>query len=284
MRRFVPPEAHSMTCNDRVTTRLPKRTAHAAVALLTLALAGCASTGAASSAEPRARNHDPIEGFNRGVYKFNDAIDTHALRPVAVAYRDHTPRWLQTGVGNFFQNLFYPTTIGNQFLQGKFKEGGQDVARFVINTTLGWGGVLDVASGARLPVHDEDSGQTLGKWGVPPGPYLVIPLLGPATLRDTPARVADTYLQPFRWYNADNERWFSLALSLVDKRASLLPLDRLIDEAYDPYAFIRDAYLQRREYAVHDGNPPTDAADDDLDWAEEALREDEAAAEEAEPK
>jgi phospholipid-binding lipoprotein MlaA len=273
-----------MTRSDRVATRRPTGIALAAVALLTLALAGCASTGAASSDEPRPKNRDPAERVNRDMYKLNDAIDTHALRPVAVAYRDHTPRWLQTGVSNFFQNLFYPTTIGNQFLQGKFKEGSQDIARFVINSTLGWGGVLDVASGAKLPVHDEDSGQTLGKWGVPPGPYLVIPMLGPATLRDLPARVADTYTQPFRWYNADNERWFSLALSLVDKRASLLPLDRLIDDAYDPYAFIRDAYLQRREYAVHDGNPPTDSAEDDSDWAEEALREDEAAAAEEETR
>jgi len=284
MRRFDPPEAHSMTCSDRVATRLPTRIAHAAVALLALALAGCASTGAASSAEPRPKNPDPFEDFNRGVHKFNDVIDRNALRPVAVAYHDHTPQWLQTGVGNFFQNLFYPTTIANQFLQGKFKQGSQDVARFVINTTLGWGGVLDVASGARLPVHDEDSGQTLGWWGVPPGPYLVIPLLGPATVRDAPARFADTYVQPFRWYDSDNERWFSLALSLVDKRASLLQFDRLIDEAYDPYVFIRDAFLARREYAVHDGNPPRNAGDDDSDWAEEALREDEAAAAEEEAK
>lgn len=267
-----------MTASARVSAPFPTRVTTFAVALLALVLAGCATTDAASPA-PQPKNRDPIEGFNRGVYKFNHVIDQNALRPVAVAYHDHTPQWFQTGVGNFFQNLFYPTTIGNQFLQGKFKQGGQDIARLVINTTLGWGGVLDVASGAKLPVHDEDSGQTLGKWGVPPGPYVVIPLLGSATLRDTPARIADTYTQPFHWYNADNERWFSLALSLVDMRARLLPLDRLVDEAYDPYAFVRDAYLQRRQYAVYDGNPPEDAIEDDSGWAEEALREDEAAAE-----
>jgi phospholipid-binding lipoprotein MlaA len=273
-----------MNCSDRGPARLTTRIARTAVVLIAVALAGCASTGTTTSGEPRPKNPDPIEGFNRGAHKFNDVIDRNALRPAAVAYHDHTPRWLQTGVSNFFQNLFYPTTIANQFLQGKFKQGGQDIARFAINSTLGWGGVLDVASGAKLPVHDEDLGQTLGWWGVPPGPYLVIPLLGPATVRDAPSRFADTYTQPFRWYNADNERWFSLALSLVDKRASLLPLDRLINEAYDPYVFVRDAFLQRRQYAVFDGNPPGDGLEDDADWAEEALREDEAAAEAEERK
>jgi len=253
--------------------------------LAATALAGCATTsgasnGAGDETAAAAKNPDPIEGFNRGVYKFNDAFDRHALRPVAVAYRDHTPAWLQKGVGNFFTNLFYPTTIVNQLLQGKFKEGGQDVARFVINTTLGWGGIFDVASGAKLPVHDEDSGQTLGRWGVPPGPYLMLPFLGPATLRDAPARVADDFTQPFRWYDAGNERYFSLAVYLVDKRAGLLQLDRLVNEAYDPYTFVRDAYLQRRQYAVHDGDVPEEQLEDDSDWAEEALREDEAAAEE----
>lgn len=253
--------------------------------LAVVALGGCATTSAAKgstasdeeAAEARAaHNPDPIEGFNRGVYKFNDAIDRHALRPAAVAYRDHTPAWLQKGVGNFFTNLFYPTTIVNQFLQGKLKEGSQDIARFVINTTLGWGGIFDVAAGARLPVHDEDSGQTLGRWGVPPGPYLMLPLLGPATLRDAPARIADDFTQPFRWYDSGNERYFSLAVYLVDKRAGLLQLDRLVNEAYDPYAFVRDAYLQRRQYAVHDGDVPQEELEDDSDWAEEALREDEA--------
>jgi phospholipid-binding lipoprotein MlaA len=245
--------------------------------LAALLLAGCAST---AGVEREGKNIDPIEPFNRGVYKFNDALDKHVVRPVAVVYHDHTPDWLQTGVANFFQNLFYPTTIGNQFLQGKFKEGGQDVLRFVINSTLGWGGIFDVASGARLPVHDEDSGQTLGRWGVPPGPYLMVPFLGPATLRDAPARIADDFLQPFRWYNADNERWLSLGVNFVDKRSRLLPLDRTLAETYDPYAFIRQAYLQRRQYLVYDGDPPEEPIEDE-NWDEEALREDEAAGSEA---
>jgi phospholipid-binding lipoprotein MlaA len=264
-----------MLQSSRASALTTRRCLGAFVALLALVASGCASAPAGEA--PREKNRDPIEGFNRGVYKFNDAIDKHALRPVAVVYHDHTPKWMQTGVANFFTNLFYPTTIANQLLQGKFRETGQDTLRFLVNSTLGWGGVLDVASGASLPVHDEDSGQTLGRWGVPPGPYLMLPFLGPATLRDAPARIADDFTQPFRWYNADAERWFSLALSLVDKRAQLLPLDRTVQQVYDPYAFIRDAYLQRRQYKVYDGNPPEEPIEDD--WAEEALQEDAAAAE-----
>jgi len=171
----------------------------------------------------------------------------------------------------------YPTTIVNQFLQGKFKEGGQDTARFLLNTTLGWGGLIDVASGGtKLPKHDEDSGQTLGRWGVPAGPYLMLPFLGPATVRDTPARIVDDFTQPFRWYDWGSERWLSLGLSFVDKRAQFLPLDKTLEQTYDPYAFIRNAYLQRRQYSVYDGDPPEDKLpEEDDDWAEEALKESE---------
>jgi phospholipid-binding lipoprotein MlaA len=269
-----------MTRFDAAVQRRRTRAA-CGIALVALALAGCASTPSGQDGEaPRRKNPDPLEGFNRGVYRFNDAIDRKALRPVAVAYRDHTPRWLQQGVGNFFTNLFYPTTILHQFLQGKLEEGSQDVARFVINTTLGWGGIFDVASGAKLPIHDEDSGQTLGRWGVPPGPYLMLPLLGPATLRDAPARYVDDFSQPFRWYDAEAERWISLAVYTVHRRSELLQADRFVQQAYDPYVFLRDAYLQRRQFAVYDGDPPEEAIEDDDDWAEEALREDEAALEE----
>lgn len=225
---------------------------------LSLLLAGCATTAERSPA-------DPIEPFNRGVYKFNDAIDRAALKPVARTYRDHTPKWLQTGVGNFFTNLSYPWTIVNQLLQGKVVAAGQDTARFAINTVLGWGGVLDVASGAGLPQHDEDLGQTLGLWGVPPGPYLMLPLLGPSSLRDTPSSIAGRFAEPFYWYDAGNERWFSLGLSLVDKRAQLLPLDASLGRVYDKYAFIRDAYLQRRQFKVYDGNPPEEPLDEEFE-------------------
>jgi phospholipid-binding lipoprotein MlaA len=229
----------------------------ATLAILALSLSGCATTGAPDPA-------DPLQPMNRGVYSFNDTLDRAALKPVAVAYHDHTPSWFQTGVGNFFENLTYPGTALNNLLQGKVVAAGQDTLRFVINTTLGWGGVLDVASGAGLPQHEEDLGQTLGKWGVPAGPYLMVPFLGPSTLRDLPSRVADTLLEPLYWFDPGNARWVSLGLSLVDTRARLLPLDQTLDGVYDKYAFIRNGYLQSRQYDVYDGSPPEEPIDEEL--------------------
>jgi phospholipid-binding lipoprotein MlaA len=233
----------------------------ALIAFLVLASAGCATTG------ERTRS-DPIEPFNRGVYKFNDALDRAVLKPTAKAYVKVMPEWFRTGVGNFFTNLKGPGTIINQLLQGKFREAGQDTGRFLLNTTFGLGGVIDVATMNELPQHDEDLGQTLGKWGVPPGLYLVIPLLGPATLRDGPSRIADTFLEPLYWYDNDEARWGSLVLSLIDDRARLLPLDDTLAETYDPYAFIRDAYLQRRQYLVYDGEPPEEPIEEFEDFEE----------------
>lgn len=229
-------------------------------AWLVLLLTGCATTGERNPA-------DPIEPFNRGVYRVNDAVDRAALKPVARAYREHTPGWFQTGVGHFFTNLSYPWTIVNQLLQGKVVAAGQDTLRFTINTTLGWAGIFDVASGAGLPHHDEDLGQTLGRWGVPPGAYLMLPLLGPSTLRDAPSAYASLYAEPYYWYDYGNERWFALALSTVDKRAGLLALEPAMERVFDKYAFLRDAYLQRRQFLVYDGEPPEEA------WDEESYEE-----------
>ena len=226
------------------------------------ALAGCASTG------ERTRS-DPIEPFNRGVYKFNDALDRGVLKPTAKAYVKVMPEWFRTGVGNFFMNLKGPGTIINQLLQGKVREAGQDSARFLLNTTFGLGGVIDVATMNELPHHDEDFGQTLGKWGVPAGPYLMLPFLGPATVRDGPSRIADTFLEPLYWYDYGDARWVSLGLSFIDDRARLLPLDETLAETYDPYAFIRDAYLQRRQYLVYDGDPPEEPLEEFEDFEDE---------------
>jgi phospholipid-binding lipoprotein MlaA len=229
-----------------------------ATCCLGFVVAGCATAG-------ESRSVDPLETINRQAYAFNSAVDRGVLKPAAKAYDAYAPQWFRRGVSNFFTNLGYPSTIVNQLLQGKFLEAGQDTLRFALNSTLGLAGLLDPASDANLPHHDEDLGQTLGRWGVPPGPYLTVPLLGPASLRDAPSRVADQYLTPFYWYDYGNERWVALGLDLVDTRARLLPLDAALDRAFDRYAFIRDAYLQRREYQVYDGNPPEEPLEDPLE-------------------
>src|SRR5690606_19885971 len=158
-------------------------------------------------------------------YAFNDAVDRATLKPAATAYERNVPKWMRTSVSNFFANLDTPVTLVNQLLQGKLKEAGQDTLRFALNTTLGIGGLFDPATDAGLPRHDEDLGQTLGRWGMPPGPYLMLPLLGPSHVRDLPSHVFNRFLEPFYWYNYGNERWISLGVSLVDLRARLLPLD-----------------------------------------------------------
>ena len=230
-----------------------------AVTASLLLLAGCATTSG-----ERVKS-DPWEPMNRSIFKFNDAVDRVALKPAAKAYVKVTPQPVRTGVSNFFQNLSTPSTIVNSLLQGKFLGAGQATARFIINTTLGWGGVLDVASGAHLPITNEDSGQTLGHWGVPPGPYLVLPLLGPATVRDAPARIADDFLRPLHWHGNSTVRWGSLALNALDTRARFLPLEETLAQTYDRYAFIRDAFLQQRRFQVYDGNPPEEPIEEEFE-------------------
>lgn len=222
----------------------------ALIACVVLVLGGCATTGERVES-------DPIEPFNRGVYRFNDALDRSLLRPTAKAYEKVTPDWFRTGVGNFFTNLSGPRTIINQVLQGKVGKAGQDLGRLLLNLSFGLGGVIDVATMNGMPLHEEDLGQTLGWWGVPPGPFLMLPFFGPSTVRDAPSKIVDTFVEPLYWWNPGGDaRYFSFALNFVDSRARLLPFDDIIRQAYDPYAFIRDAYLQRRQYLVFDGNPP----------------------------
>ena len=238
----------------------------ASLSCVALVMSGCAAV-------PQKTPGDPWESGNRTMWEVNDALDRAALRPTAKAYQKVTPDWFRKGVGNFFDNLSYPSTIVNQALQGKFAKAGSDLGRFLINTIYGAGGFVDVASMDGIPVHDEDLGQTLGKWGVPPGPYLMLPLIGPSTVRDFPSRFAENFAQPFYWYDYGNERWFSLILDTVDDRARLLPLDKTLERVYDKYAFIRNAYLQRRLYQVYDGDVPAELIDEELEDPEAGLED-----------
>ena len=240
------------------------------LALAAIALAGC--TSQPLRPDPR----DPLEKFNRSVYVMNDKLDRAVARPVAKAYRQVTPRVVQTGISNFWNNVEYPATIVNQFLQGKPGTGFRDLGRFLLNTVAGVGGILDPATAAGLERNDEDFGQTLGKWGVPPGPYLVIPILGPSSIRDGAGRVADRFTDPVHYVDDWRWRWGLDGLRLLDRRARLLSLEDTLQDIYDPYSFIRNAYLRQREYAVHDGNVVEVPADEGIDWSEEEEEEEEA--------
>ncbi|WP_230413853.1 MULTISPECIES: MlaA family lipoprotein [Undibacterium] len=190
---------------------------------------------------------DPLEGFNRAMFSFNDTVDTAVVKPVAEAYRAATPGFVQTGIGNFFSNIGDVWNAVNNLLQGRVNDGATDVMRFAINTTLGIGGLIDIGSAAGMPKHNEDFGQTMGRWGVRSGPYLVLPVFGPSTVRDALAMPVDMrgdlwyYKRPMYIKNIGS------VVRLVDKRASVLDAGSLLEEAaLDKYVFFRDAYLQRR--------------------------------------
>lgn len=239
------------------------------VALVALAmLAGCAGRVAVEERHP----DDPWEGFNRRVFVFNEAIDRAVLKPVARGYRTITPQPVQTGVGNFFSNLGELRTALNSLLQGKPANAGLSTSRFLINTTVGIAGLWDFATPMGVTADEEDFGQTLGVWGVGEGPYLVLPLLGPSTVRDTSGLPVDAYTYPLTYVEDDTVRYGLTALRIVDVRAGFLEQEELIRG--DRYVFIRDAYLQRRRFEVTDGELGDDpfASDefdfDDADFAE----------------
>jgi len=220
--------------------------------------AGCAT------APGRTHGEDPWQGVNRGIYKFNDTLDRATLKPVAKGYVKITPRWFRAGVGNFFSNLSYPITIVNQFLQGKPGTGLHDTGRFLVNSTIGIGGLIDVATRMGLQANDEDFGQTLAVWGVGSGPYIMLPLFGPSSLRDAPSKVVDYFLAPLTYIDQPWEaEWGERALNLVHTRSELLSLDPTLQKTFDPYGFTRDAWVQRREFEIYDGNPPPETLEDE---------------------
>jgi phospholipid-binding lipoprotein MlaA len=242
-----------------------------AVATATLMLLGGCATVPQGKSDPR----DPLERVNRSIYRFNSAADRAVLRPTARAWRAVVPQPLRRGAGNFIDNLAYPRTIVNDLLQGKLADGGQDLARLVVNTVVGFG-FFDPATRIGLERHDEDFGQTLGKWGVPTGPYVMLPLLGPSSLRDTPAKFVDLYADTRHYITDNTVSWGLWAVGLINLRAQLLDTDAVIDQAYDPYALVRNAWLQRREYQVRDGDVAP-GGDEDAPPPDEELPPDSAA-------
>ena len=219
------------------------------ILMLTWALAGCATTAP--------KPQDPLEGFNRTMFGFNDKVDTVAFKPLAETYRKVLPPIVQTGVGNFFGNVNDVSTACNNLMQARMTDGLSDVSRVLINTTLGLGGVVDFASNWGMQKHDQDFGQTLGRWGVKSGPYLVLPLLGSTTMRDALGMPVDFELDPWGHVFPVPLRNIGSAIRVVDYRAYNLNSFSLIeDAALDKYEFVRDAYLQRREGKIYKGNPP----------------------------
>ena len=217
-------------------------------------MSGCASTTA-----PKA---DPLEGLNRATYAFNDALDRAVLEPVAKGYQTVTPGFVRAGVMNLFTNIGDVATSLNNLLQGKAGDAASDAGRFLINSTLGVLGLFDVATPMGLEKHNEDFGQTLGRWGVNSGPFLVIPLMGPSTLRDAVARPVDSYAGYSRYMHHIPTRNATFGLEIIELRANLLGASSTLDAAaLDKYQFVRDAYLQRRLRSVYDGKAPQDKLD-----------------------
>ncbi|WP_460156181.1 MlaA family lipoprotein [Pseudomonas sp. S2_H10] len=203
-----------------------------------------------------ASEDDPWESVNRPIYKFNDVIDTYALKPLAQGYQYIAPQFVEDGVHNFFQNIGDVRNLANDILQAKPHAAGVDTARLIFNTTFGLLGVIDVGTKMGLQRNDEDFGQTLGYWGVGSGPYVMLPLLGPSTLRDAPSKYVDSYTAPYRYVDDVPVRNSFYALDIIDTRASLLSSEKLISG--DRYTFIRNAYLQNREFKVKDGQVEDD--------------------------
>ncbi|MBK6287015.1 MAG: VacJ family lipoprotein [Gammaproteobacteria bacterium] len=205
---------------------------------------------------------DPLEGFNRGVFEFNDVLDRNLLKPVAKGYQTVTPQFVDTGVSNVFTNLGKVPAFINHVLQWRLAEAGSDGRRFVVNSTLGLFGLFDVASKLGIEQYDTDLGVTLGRWGVGPGAYIVLPLLGPSTVRDGVSRGGDLFLHPLFYVDDDTTKWSLRALEMVDLRADLLSVEELITG--DRYVFLRNLYLQRREFLITGELPEDDFGDEDF--------------------
>lgn len=256
-------------------TALPRRSLAPWRLAATLALSalgalagGCATVAPAGPAPVAANPVDPWESFNREVYAFNEALDEALLKPVAEAYRDVVPELVRIGVDNFFGNVYDAWSAVNQLLQGKLEDGLTMGTRVAANTLFGLGGLLDPATEMRLTRRSEDFGQTLGHWGVPNGPFLMLPLFGPSTVRDATGLWVDRQVSPAQLSDSETKRWIIGSGEVINVRTKLLQTLRLLDDvALDKYAFVRDAYLARRRDAVFDGAAPFEDFEDD--WEDE---------------
>jgi phospholipid-binding lipoprotein MlaA len=234
---------------------------------LLVLVAGCATTetsGEAPRQEVVRSAYDPWEPLNRGMYAVHDAIDRFTLRWIARGYKAAVPSFARRGVTNFSRNLLTPRSAINNFLQGKGGPGFSDLGRFIINSALGIGGLVDVATAQGMPEYDEDFGQTLAVWGMPEGPFVFIPILGPNTLLDAVSIPVDLISDPLLHYDNSSARDKIYILRAIDLRARILTAEKLLEDSKDPYLTIRESYLQNRRFQVYDGNPPTTEEEDDL--------------------
>ena len=222
------------------------------VSVLAFGSTGCSGT----QIQPTDPQRDPWEAYNRKIHAFNMGVDRYVMKPVAKGYDTVMPDAPQRGVRNFFRNLSYPVTFLNLLLQGKPAAAMDATGRFLVNTTLGLGGFFDVASKGGLPRFDEDMGQTLAVWGWSESRYLVMPFIGPYTVRDLLGRSFYGYFHPISYMVREYDAYYLIAIDLVTLRAELLSFDTQIQNASDPYVLIRDVYLQNREFKIYDGDPP----------------------------
>lgn len=233
--------------------RFPYRAA--VTGLVLLGLSGCAGKNGVAT--------DPWEGYNRAMFAFNETVDRALIKPVAKGYEWLLPAPVNTIITNFFDNIGDVLVAANNLFQGKVREAGSDLGRVALNSTLGIGGLVDVATDMGFDKHDEDFGQTFGHWGIADGPYFVLPFLGPSTVRDAFGQLADWQADPLTYVNPDAVHYSLVGVRLIDNRADLLPSEKMLEAgAIDRYSYLRDAYLQHRRYVVYDGRPPRDEEDE----------------------
>ena len=257
--------------DGRFASLRPGHRAHALLCLCVL-LCGCAST-AQQMAESKPVPYDPFERFNRGMYAVNTTVDKYTLKPLAKGYKKIMPTPVRRGFANIFSNFTTPRSALNNFLQGKPKRGFSELGRFLFNTTLGLGGIFDIAGAGGMPRYDETFSQTLAVWGLPEGPYLVLPFFGPSSMLDAAALPVDFYtdINPYLRPAVKDRLYLFRAL---DARARLLTVESMVDKSADPYITLRETYRQNREFQIYDGNPPKQEENIDQDLLDEYFNQD----------